>query len=84
MSTHQGRLRKELSRDSPPLCRGRWIPRWPLRLARVRGGEPARQLDWGCGWSQRVAGRGGPRQPHRLVAWRIQQVFKPEKGGVDR
>ena len=78
MSTHQGRLRKELSRDSPPLCRGRWIPRWPLRLARVRGGEPARQLDWGCGWSQRVAGRGG------LVAWRIQQVVKPEKGGVDR
>ena len=58
MSTHQGRLRKELSRDSPPLRRGRWIPRWPLRLARVRGGEPARQLDWGCGWSQRVAGPG--------------------------
>lgn len=58
MSTHQGRLRKELSRDSPPLRRGRWIPRWPLRLARVRGGEPARQLDWGFGWSQRVAGPG--------------------------
>lgn len=58
MSTHQGRLRRELSRDSPPLRRGRWIPRWPLRPARVRGGEPARQLDWGCGWSQRVAGPG--------------------------
>ena len=68
-STHQGRLRRELSCDSPPLRRGRWIPRWPLRLARVRGGEPARQLDWGCGWSQRVAGPG-------------RSVAPPQTGGL--
>ena len=40
-STHQGRLRRGLSRDSPPLRRGRWIPRLLRLPARVRGGEPA-------------------------------------------
>lgn len=74
--------RRELSRDSP--LRRELDPGGRCGRRACAEAEAASSWTGAAGGPSEWRGRGGPQQPHRLGAWRIQEVVKPEKGGVDR